>query len=241
MAWYTRVWKGRPDTMKTSSLTASMALLFLVLGCPGGDPADDDVADDDASGDDDATGDDDVGDDDTTGDDDSGDDDSAQEGPYGPPNQWWHASEDDVPPGLTGTGYEVGDTAHEFLLKDQSGDQVSLYQFYGRTVALSFNFFDCPPCQEAEEGFSTCWQDLSSQGAEVMFITVLFNDAELGDLTTWVNWLGSTHAVLADPNNSLDGYIPGGYVPSWTVIGPDMVILRVDGFSFSCDWFETWL
>lgn len=216
-----------------------ITILGLVLwGCPGADDDDDDSS----VGDDDTTaGDDDTGDDDSAGDDDTGDDDSTQGEPYGPPNQWWHAEIDDVPPELQGTGYEEGDTAHEFQLMDQNGDQVSLYQFYGRTVVLSFNYFECPPCQDAEEDFAACWQDLSSQGAEVMFLTVLFNDAELGDLTTWVNWLGSTHAVLADPNNTLDGYVPAGYVPSWTAIGPDMVIVEVDRSAFTCSWAENQL
>ena len=55
---------------------------------------------------------------------------------YGPDNAWWHASASDVPPDLAGTGWRVGDTASNFTLVDQNGDEVELYQFYGRTVLL---------------------------------------------------------------------------------------------------------
>ncbi len=55
---------------------------------------------------------------------------------YGPENQWWHALAQDVPADLTGTGWSVGDVAPNFTLTDQNGDEVELYQFYGRTVLL---------------------------------------------------------------------------------------------------------
>jgi hypothetical protein len=104
----------------------------------GDDDAGDDDAGDDDAGDDDAgdddMGDDDVGDDDV-GDDDVGDDDSGGND-YGPPNNWWHADTGDVPPGLQGTGFDNGDTAYNFTLMDQNGDQVELYQFYGKVIVL---------------------------------------------------------------------------------------------------------
>ena len=55
---------------------------------------------------------------------------------YGPDNAWWHAFASDVPDGLAGTGWRPGDTAYNFTLIDQNGDEVELYQFYGRTVLL---------------------------------------------------------------------------------------------------------
>jgi hypothetical protein len=64
------------------------------------------------------------------------DSDADTDVPYGPENDWWHASASDVPEGLTGTGWGVGDTAHNFTFIDQNGDEVELYQFYGRVVLL---------------------------------------------------------------------------------------------------------
>ena len=98
---------------------------LLIWGCPPPYTGDDD--DDDNDNDD--TGDDDTGDDDT-GDDDTGGNE------YGPPNAWWHAQADDVPPNLTGEGYGNGDIAHNFVLTDQNGDQVELYQFFGQVIVI---------------------------------------------------------------------------------------------------------
>ena len=137
-------------------LTVLFAGLLVGLGCqeityedPPPPPGDDDDASDDDGGDDDASGDDDVGDDDggdddggddDVGDDDVGDDDMGDDdgggNEYGPPNSWWHADTGDVPPGLQGTGFDNGDIAHNFTLMDQNGDQVELYQFYGKVIVL---------------------------------------------------------------------------------------------------------
>ena len=55
---------------------------------------------------------------------------------YGPENSWWHAAESDVPGDLEGTGYGEGDVAYNFLMQDQNGDEVELYQFYGQVILL---------------------------------------------------------------------------------------------------------
>ncbi len=74
-------------------------------------------------------------DDDAGGDDDTGDDDAAPN-EFGPENSWWHALEDDIPEGLAGTGYSAGDIAHDWTLLDQEGNQVQLYQFFGKVIVL---------------------------------------------------------------------------------------------------------
>lgn len=66
-------------------------------------------------------------------DDDGGDDPPAE---YGPENSWPHATEDDLPDDLAGTGYRDGDIAYDFTMVDQHGDEVSLYQFYGSVVVI---------------------------------------------------------------------------------------------------------
>lgn len=51
------------------------------------------------------------------------------------PNIWDVAT---PPPGLAGEGYGIGDIAYDFTARDQFGDDVSLYQFYGKTIVLDF-------------------------------------------------------------------------------------------------------
>ncbi len=55
---------------------------------------------------------------------------------YGPENTWPHAELDAVPTDLAGTGYQVGDIAYNFVLEDQFGDEVELYQFYGSVIVI---------------------------------------------------------------------------------------------------------
>lgn len=64
------------------------------------------------------------------------DSDTLGGGEYGPENTWWHASNSDVPEDLEGTGYNAGDTAYNFTLNDQFGDEVELYQFFGQVILL---------------------------------------------------------------------------------------------------------
>jgi cytochrome oxidase Cu insertion factor (SCO1/SenC/PrrC family) len=106
-----------------AALSLSLLLPALLVAC--GDKEDTQVPEGDTDTDTDA---------DTDADADSdADSDVAQ---YGPDNAWWHANASDVPEGLSGTGWGVGDTAHNFTLVDQNGDEVELYQFYGRVVLL---------------------------------------------------------------------------------------------------------
>ena len=107
-----------------------------------GDDDDAQANDDDAqANDDDAqANDDDVqpDDDDVQPDDDDvqPDDDDNADGYYGPDNSWWHAWASDVPSGLSGTGWTNGSTAYDFTFADQFGEQVQLYQFYGKVIVI---------------------------------------------------------------------------------------------------------
>jgi peroxiredoxin len=224
------------------------ALLF--TGCPSGDDDDATPGDDDTTtGDDDITDDDDAtpGDDDdaTPGDDDdsaAGDDDDATGNPVGPPNDWWHCEQDDFPAGLYGTGYEAGDTAFDFLLMDQNGDEVELYQFYGRPIVIVTHMGGyCPPCEAFAAEAQNCWQQLLDQGSEVMFVQALFGDENnqaptQQTLEAWASTYSITHAVLADPQEHLGEYEPN-LSPAFALIGPDMVIVD-PSFDWNCSWIE---
>lgn len=56
--------------------------------------------------------------------------------PYGPDNTWYHAMSSEVPEGLEGSGRSTGDTAYNFTLLDQFGNEVELYQFYGQVIVI---------------------------------------------------------------------------------------------------------
>jgi hypothetical protein len=55
---------------------------------------------------------------------------------YGPNNAYFHACAEDMPDDLLGTTYRAGQTAKNFTMVDQNGDDVELYQFYGQVIVL---------------------------------------------------------------------------------------------------------
>ena len=54
---------------------------------------------------------------------------------YGPDNDWYHAPENSVQE-PSNCGYNEGDTACNFTMVDQNGDDVELYQFWGLVIVL---------------------------------------------------------------------------------------------------------
>ena len=54
---------------------------------------------------------------------------------YGPENDWFHAFEDDVQEPAS-CGYSSGDTVCNFTMVDQHGDDVELYQFWGKVIVM---------------------------------------------------------------------------------------------------------
>lgn len=214
----------------SSALLSMLGLSLLVSACAGragdgGFSSDDD--DDATSDDDDAT---------------SDDDDDTTDVPFGPENQWSHAMEGDVPDDLgDDTGIGVGEVISDFTLVDQNGDEVQLYQFYGKVIQLILFAEWCGPCRDEEPLVEQTWQELEGDG--VVVLAVMFEDyggapPEVEDLQNWINDFGSTHPLVAGPGN-LDPMLQGGF-PTLPVIGRDMRLLTPDNFPFSADALRTY-
>jgi peroxiredoxin len=175
-------------------------------------------------------------DDDSSDDDDLVDDDDACD-EYGPENDWWHACTQDIPEGLSGTGFGSGQVASNFSLLDQFGKEVELYQFYGKVIVLDVFAQWCGPCQEnAPHG-----QDLWEQGAgEVVMLGVMQeNDASsppsVDDAVNWAENFGLEHPVLADTPQFNSPYILIGF-PTYIVIDRQMNIVNDDLWPFDIDY-----
>jgi uncharacterized repeat protein (TIGR01451 family) len=91
----------------------------------------------------------------------------------------------EAPRDLIGTGYKAGDTVFDFTAIDQSGNPVSLYQFYGKFVILDLTAVWCPPSRdEASQGLLTqVVTNLANHGVHGELLQVLLQNGRLAPAT----------------------------------------------------------
>jgi peroxiredoxin len=179
-----------------------------------------------------------------SGGEDGGDDDDAVDEAYGPENDWFHANSGDVPSDLEGTGYRVGDVAHNWTFLDQHGDEVELYQFYGQAILLDVFAEWCGPCQGHAPTGEEIWQDVSDRGVTILAMMQQNDDGSTSELpedaARWADRFGLTHPVVADAENNADEFqVIGGGFPTYPLIGPDMTIVSQDVFPPSMELLTT--
>ncbi len=155
---------------------------------------------------------------------------------FGPDNRWPHATTDEVPEGLTGTGIGVGDVIPDFTLVDQDGNEVELYQFYGRVVQLVLFAQWCGPCNEEAPTIQAASVDLAAD--DVVVLGVMMENVNgaspaTSDLGDWVTEYGVTHPLVAGPGD-LTAMLQGGY-PTHPVIDREMRVAVLDNFPFDAD------
>jgi thiol-disulfide isomerase/thioredoxin len=122
-----------------------------------------------------------------------------------PDNQW---ESREPPAGTRGDGFSEGQIVPDFLLRDQFGDDVSLWQFYGNVVVLDISTMWCAPCQELAQHTEETVQDYA--GEEFVYVTVLQEDPEgdppgVDDLVEWAELFGITAPVLDDGTKQATG------------------------------------
>lgn len=148
-----------------------------------------------------------------------------------PENDWVLA---EPPVDLVAEGFGVGEIVPDLRLVDQTGNEVSLWQFHGNVVLLDVSTMWCVPCIALAEHTEETWQTYRDQG--FVYVTILQQDfdgnpPEPGDLDDWVDAFGITAPVLADGEETSIEAVPlnGGSrtFPGVIVIGRDLEVLTV--------------
>ncbi len=94
-------------------------------------------------------------------------------------------------------GHQEGDIAYDFTLEDDFGNQVSLHNYRGRVVILSYFFKDCPNCIAEFPEIEQIYQDYLPYGVQVLGIDPMFFD-DLEDVQFVRNELGLSFKLLLD-------------------------------------------
>ena len=119
-----------------------------------------------------------------------------------------------------------------FSLMDQHGEQVELYQHYGKVILLDFSAMWCGPCNVAAPYAETFREDYGEDN--FIWITILIqdgagNDVDQADLQAWAATHGLEDPILAatrdqiyDPDG-ITGYPLGGW-PTMVIVDRQMIL-----------------
>ena len=126
----------------------------------------------------------------------------------------------------------AGEAASPFALRDVNGADVSLDQYKGQVVVLSFWATWCGPCKQEMPHLQKMYSDLKGQGLVVLSISS--DDARTASqVKPFVSRMGYTFPVLLDKESKVTGaYNPTKTLPYTVVIGRDgQVASRHSGYN----------
>ena len=154
-------------------------------------------------------------------------DDSGADLAWVAPSNTWPMG-DGPPEELVAEGFKAGQVPPDMRLKDQHGDEVSLWQFYGYVVALDVSTIWCGPCRELAAEVDEVWNDYKDQ--DFMYLTMLPEDAtgqvpDQADLQEWATDYDISAPVMSDaPGYSYEVVGSAAAFPRIVVMDREMVV-----------------
>jgi len=145
-------------------------------------------------------------------------------------------------PGTLALDYSlaIGETFPNVRLADQCGDQLALWDLYGRWLVLDTSQSDCGPCQSMAAGAEAFVTEMAEDGIEVMVVGLLGNGLSnpygTPSESTFEGWISTFN--LSDPVLYDRGFAYAlfpefieettgdtfGY-PTWLVVDPSMTLV----------------
>jgi len=145
------------------------------------------------------------------------------------------------PPVVSGTGFNVGDTALNFSAPDQSGNLRSLYSYAGRYIILEYCTAWCPVCANITPVLAQAASKLWASDTPVLHMPIVLETSTHQSATqavaaSWATKYGLTSPVLHPAGAPLEGSqlqtdflhysLPPAY-PTFVFLSPTLKILRV--------------
>jgi peroxiredoxin len=115
-------------------------------------------------------------------------------------------------------GSMENDIAADFSARNQSGQNVSLYQYFGEVVLIDFSADWCGPCRDEASHLESLYQNNKDKGFQI--ITLLIS----GSPADWADTYKLTFPVLDDNSESLWNIYGEGYIPLNIILDRNMTI-----------------
>jgi cytochrome c biogenesis protein CcmG/thiol:disulfide interchange protein DsbE len=116
-------------------------------------------------------------------------------------------------------------SAPNFVLKDLNGKKVTLTDFKGKVIILTFWATWCPPCRAEIPHFVDLYSAYRSKGLEVVGISL--DSYNVGGLKDFVKKYQITYPVLVGDNKISSDYGGITSIPTTFIITQDAKIFRV--------------
>jgi len=115
-------------------------------------------------------------------------------------------------------GSNSGDIAADFSAKNQSNQNVSLYEHFGKVILIDFSADYCGPCRDEAEHLENLYQDYGNKGFQIITILTSGSPAE------WAADYSLTFPVLDDNSWKLWDIYGEIHIPLNIILDRNMTI-----------------